>query len=155
QERSRIGPLALKGEGHMFCPRCGASVVSIKKFCGDCGSPLPLECKACGAENSPGRRFCGDCGASLTTPSIKVTPAAESRPATAERRQVTVMFADLVGSTALSTRLDPEELREVIAALQDSISSLVARYDGFVARYMGDGVLVYFGYPQAHEDNAE
>jgi class 3 adenylate cyclase len=73
----------------------------------------------------------------------------------AERRQVTVMFSDLVGSTALSARLDPEDLREVISAYQGTVAKTVDRFGGFVAKYMGDGALVYFGYPQAHEDDAE
>ena len=73
----------------------------------------------------------------------------------AERRQVTVMFSDLVGSTALSARMDPEDLREVISAYQKCVAETVQRFSGFVAKYMGDGVLVYFGYPQAHEDDAE
>jgi class 3 adenylate cyclase len=73
----------------------------------------------------------------------------------AERRQLTVMFCDLVGSTALSVRFDPEELRDEIRAYQNACSAVVARYDGFVAKYMGDGVLAYFGYPRAHEDDAE
>jgi len=73
----------------------------------------------------------------------------------AERRQVTVVFSDLVGSTALSGRMDPEDLREVISAYQKCVAETVARFGGFVAKYMGDGVLVYFGYPQAHEDDAE
>ena len=74
---------------------------------------------------------------------------------TAERRHVTVMFSDLVGSTALSARMDPEDLREVISAYQKCVAETVQRFGGFVAKYMGDGVLVYFGYPQAHEDDAE
>ena len=74
---------------------------------------------------------------------------------TAERRQVTVMFSDLVGSTALSARMDPEDLREIISAYQKCVAETVRRFDGFVAKYMGDGVLIYFGYPQAHEDDAE
>src|SRR5215475_11602727 len=74
---------------------------------------------------------------------------------TAERRQVTVMFSDLVGSTALSARMDPEDLREVISAYQKCVAEVVQRFGGFVAKYMGDGVLVYFGYPQAHEDDSE
>ena len=74
---------------------------------------------------------------------------------TAERRQVTVMFSDLVGSTALAGRMDPEDLREVISAYQKCVAETVQRFGGFVAKYMGDGVLVYFGYPQAHEDDAE
>jgi class 3 adenylate cyclase/predicted ATPase len=73
----------------------------------------------------------------------------------AERRQLTVMFCDLVGSTALASRLDPEDLREVIGAYQSCVAKVISRYDGFVAKYMGDGVLVYFGYPRAHEDDAE
>jgi class 3 adenylate cyclase len=73
----------------------------------------------------------------------------------AERRQVTVMFSDLVGSTALSARMDPEDLREIISAYQKCVAETVQRFDGFVAKYMGDGVLVYFGYPQAHEHDAE
>src|SRR6476646_4204373 len=73
----------------------------------------------------------------------------------AERRQITVMFSDLVGSTALSARMDPEDLREVISAYQKCVAETVQRLSGFVAKYMGDGVLVYFGYPQAHEDDAE
>jgi class 3 adenylate cyclase/predicted ATPase len=92
----------------------------------------------------------------------KVTAASdlmqESRapaPSSAERRQLTVMFCDLVGSTALAARLDPEDLREVIGAYHRRVAKVVSRYDGFVAKYMGDGVLVYFGYPQAHEDDAE
>jgi SAM domain (Sterile alpha motif)/Adenylate and Guanylate cyclase catalytic domain len=73
----------------------------------------------------------------------------------AERRQVTVMFSDLVGSTALSARMDPEDLREVISNYQRCVAETVQRFGGFVAKYMGDGVLIYFGYPQAHEDDAE
>ena len=75
--------------------------------------------------------------------------------ADAERRQLTVMFCDLVGSTALSARLDPEDYREVIAAYHRAVADVISTFDGFVAKYMGDGVLVYFGYPQAHEDDAE
>jgi class 3 adenylate cyclase len=81
--------------------------------------------------------------------------ATERSAASAERRQLTVLFCDLVGSTALSARLDPEDLREVIGAYHRCVEKVVARFNGFVAKYMGDGVLVYFGYPQAHEDDAE
>jgi class 3 adenylate cyclase len=93
-------------------------------------------------------------GASPASPQF---PAA-TKPAqqdTAERRQVTVVFSDLVGSTALSARMDPEDLREVISAYQNCVAETVQRFGGFVAKYMGDGVLVYFGYPQAHEDDTE
>ena len=84
------------------------------------------------------------------------TPAPTSPPTIdAERRQLTVMFCDLVGSTPLSARLDPEDLRGIIGAYHRCVTEIVEGFGGFVARYMGDGVLVYFGYPQAHEDDAE
>jgi hypothetical protein len=86
--------------------------------------------------------------APVATPTIAAAPDAE-------RRQLTVMFCDLVGSTALSTGMDPEDLRDVIASYQNRCSAAIRRYDGFVAKYMGDGILVYFGYPRAHEDEAE
>jgi class 3 adenylate cyclase len=84
-------------------------------------------------------------------------PAASPANATAdaERRQLTVMFCDLVGSTPLSTRFDPEDLREIVGAYHRCVADTVGRFGGFVAKYMGDGVLVYFGYPEAHEDDAE
>src|SRR6516164_321970 len=96
-------------------------------------------------------------GAEQITPSVAVaTPPATPRAAdSAERRQVTVMFSDLVGSTALSARMDPEDLRELISAYQKCVTEAVHRFRGFVAQYLGDGVLVYFGYPEAHEDDAE
>ena len=86
--------------------------------------------------------------------SSNLQPERRSQDA-AERRQVTVMFCDLVGSTALSARMDPEDLREVISGYQKCVADTVGRFGGFVAKYMGDGVLIYFGYPQAHEDDAE
>ena len=88
--------------------------------------------------------------AAVTAPSRNAPAQAE-----AERRQLTVMFCDLVGSTALAARLDPEDLREVIAAYHRAVAEIVAGFDGFVAKYMGDGVLIYFGYPRAHEDDPE
>jgi hypothetical protein len=88
-------------------------------------------------------------------PSAPVAPAAVAAAPDAERRQLTVMFCDLVGSTALSTGMDPEDLRDVIASFQSRCSAAIRRYDGFVAKYMGDGILVYFGYPRAPEDEAE
>jgi class 3 adenylate cyclase/predicted ATPase len=97
-------------------------------------------------------------GGEEITPAVAVAaapPAAPRAPDTAERRQVTVMFSDLVGSTALSARMDPEDLRELISAYHKCVAEAVHRFDGFVAQYLGDGVLVYFGYPEAHEDDAE
>ena len=99
--------------------------------------------------NDAGRKAIAlDAAASSSAPSAHL----EDR---AERRQVTVMFSDLVGSTALSARVDPEDLREVISAYQKCVAETVARLGGFIAKFMGDGVLIYFGYPQAHEDDAE
>jgi class 3 adenylate cyclase len=94
-------------------------------------------------------------GVEIPIAAVTVAPRDAPAPADAERRQLTVMFCDLVGSTEISARLDPEDLREVIGAYHRAIADTVARFDGFVSRYMGDGVLVYFGYPQAHEDDAE
>lgn len=139
----------------MICPRCGAKVADHKKFCGDCGSALPWRCSACGSENPADKRFCSDCGAAAFRAKPEGPPAPAAPQPSAELRQLTVMFVDLVGSTALGARLDPEDLRDVMAAYDGSVTGLVARFDGFVARYMGDGVLAYFGFPRAHEDDAE
>src|SRR5580704_1737232 len=95
-------------------------------------------------------------GAASPAATVTAAPSASpAPPAEAERRQLTVMFCDLVGSTALSTRHDPEDLRELIGDYHRAVAETVGRFDGFVAKYMGDGVLIYFGYPQAHEDDAE
>ena len=88
------------------------------------------------------------------TEGISEVPASPP-PAEAERRQLTVMFCDLVGSTPLSTRFDPEDLREIVGAYHRCVADTGGRFGGFVAKYMGDGVLIYFGYPQAHEDDAD
>ncbi len=150
----------------MQCPGCKAEVAD-GKFCSNCGAPLAAKCASCGTENAPGAKFCSECGTNLSgAPAVSQAapppPAPEParRPEThiaqdAERRQLSVMFCDLVGSTALSTEMDPEDLRDVLALYQDSCKAEIARYGGFIARYMGDGILVYFGYPQAHEDDAE
>jgi class 3 adenylate cyclase/predicted ATPase len=144
----------------MECPSCGAANLEGKKFCGDCGTPLPVRCIACGAESPPGKKFCADCGAVLaigssSAPAEAASPRAPALMSSAERRQLTVLFCDLVGSTALASRLDPEDLREIIGVYHRCVADAVGHFDGFVAKYMGDGVLVYFGYPEAHEDDAE
>ena len=108
------------------------------------------------------RRKLLDAIAGLRTQTSAPTPLSGASPTTdeaakdtAERRQVTVMFSDLVGSTVLSARMDPEDFREIISTYQNCVAETVRRFGGFIAKYMGDGVLVYFGYPQAHEDDAE
>jgi hypothetical protein len=94
-------------------------------------------------------------GASGATAALTAAVSDASASTDAERRQLTVMFCDLVGSTPLSTRFDPEDLREIVGAYHRCVTDTVGRFGGFVAKYMGDGVLIYFGYPEAHEDDAE
>ena len=100
------------------------------------------------------RRRLLDAIAALRAESV-APPPVDSAGSAPERRQLTVMFCDLVGSTPLSARLDPEDLREIVGAYHRCVADTVARFAGFVAKYMGDGVLIYFGYPEAHEDDAE
>jgi len=146
------------------CPSCGKDIPGEARFCPQCGAPQALSCVACGHANPAGSKFCAQCSAKLgeaAAPAPSPAPAAAPAPpvaraaTAAERRQLTVMFCDLVGSTALSTRLDPEDLREVIAAYHKCAAGVVTHFGGYVAKYMGDGVLVYFGYPEAHEADAE
>ena len=142
----------------MECPRCRADIREASRFCDECGSPSRAQCSSCGGENRPDAKFCSQCGIGLSEPTAKAGAAAGAtavRTSSAERRQLTVMFVDLVGSTALSARVDPEDLREVLGAYHKCVAETVRRFHGFVANYMGDGVLVYFGYPRAHEDDAE
>ena len=94
-------------------------------------------------------------GSPTSPSSLHVPPPAASSPPEAERRQLTVLFCDLVDSTVLASHLDPEDLREVVRAYQDTCAKVIARFDGHIAQYLGDGLLVYFGYPLAHEDDAQ
>ena len=94
-------------------------------------------------------------GASAATSTVTAAVSDVSAPIEAERRQLTLMFCDLVGSTPLSTRFDPEDLREIVGVYHRCVTDTVGRFGGFVAKYMGGGVLIYFGYPEAHEDDAE
>ena len=137
----------------MQCPQCRTDNREGRKFCAACGAALALPCPDCGFANEPDERFCGGCGTNLAEAAV-AAPAAPPA-ADAERRQLTVLFCDLVGSTALSAALDPEDMRDVLRAYQDACASVIARYDGYVAKFMGDGVYAYFGYPRAHEDDAE
>jgi len=135
----------------MECPRCQRSNRAGGRFCAACGNALPGRCPACQGATLGSDRFCGHCGRQLADPH---TPAADGPATGPERRQLTTLFCDLVGSTALSQQLDPEDVREIILAYQHTTRRLIERYDGYVARYVGDGVLAYFGYPSAHEDDA-
>jgi class 3 adenylate cyclase/predicted ATPase len=148
----------------MQCPNCKADIPEGSKFCLECGTALLGCCPSCGNANPASAKFCLECGHKLPATGVDAagrpaTDTATLQPAkaagSAERRQLTVMFCDLVGSTALSARLDPEDMREIMSAYHRRCAQVIGKSGGFVAKYMGDGVLAYFGYPQAHEDDAE
>ena len=144
----------------MECPSCHSEMPDDSRFCEACGAALPVRCASCGATSRAGARFCSKCGKTLApegaaAPAKPETVAHAPPTASAERRQLTVMFCDLVGSTALSARLDPEDMRDIIGKYHRCCAEQITKAGGFVAKYMGDGVLAYFGYPQAHEDDAE
>jgi class 3 adenylate cyclase len=128
----------------MQCSSCGTENSARVKFCAECGSPIGIPCPGCGFRNAREAAVCSGCGRSLDAP---FAPAAE-------RRQVTVFFSDIVGSTTLAENLDPEDLRELYARYRSLCVKAIQHYDGYLAQYLGDGVLAYFGYPAAHEDDA-
>src|SRR5262245_22644239 len=157
----------------MQCPQCQGENRAGRRFCAECGAPLPLACAACGFANEPGEKFCGGCGTPLAGPASQPTqtaqhpapsavqrhqeappPVARGTPE-AERRQLTVLFCDLMDSSVLASQLDPEDLREVVRAYQETCTKVIARFEGHIAQYLGYGLLVYFGYPLAHEDDAQ
>ncbi len=140
----------------MQCPQCRAENREGRSFCAKCGAPLAVTCPECGFANEPDVDFCGGCGRALSATAVSSADSALEREAPeAERRQLTVMFCDLVGSSALAERLDPEELHALLAQYQDTCADVIQRFDGHIARYVGDGLLVYFGYPRAHEDDPQ
>jgi class 3 adenylate cyclase/tetratricopeptide (TPR) repeat protein len=126
------------------------------RFCGQCGGSLGLNCPACGSLSPPGFRFCGQCGNPLVAAS-HLSPPAKARLAVgkAEHRQITVLFCDLVGSTRLSDQLESEELRTLLLSYHTAAGSVVEHYQGTIAQYLGDGLLIYFGYPAAQDDDAQ
>src|SRR3989454_5420705 len=139
----------------MKCPRCQQETPSGAEFCPECGTKLTAVCAGCGAQNAPTHKFCTKCGSPLArVPGQMDDPQAARSFPEAERRQLTVMFCDLVGSTALAGTLDPEDMREVVRAYQQACAEVSNRFEGHIAQYLGDGLLVYFGYPRAHEDDA-
>jgi class 3 adenylate cyclase/predicted ATPase len=132
----------------MICPACQHANAATAKFCAECGAGLARTCPSCRAVNGPTAKFCAECGSSLADTS------AVRRIEQAERRQLTVVFCDLVSYTELAARIDPEDLREVVAAFQEAATTAVVAHDGHVAQHLGDGLMIYFGYPKAHEDDA-
>ena len=141
----------------MNCASCQHANSPAARFCESCGSALARACSGCGEPLSPGARFCAQCGqpAEGAAASPASAPPKTVAPAAGERRLLTAMFCDLVGSTELSQRIDAEELGALIATYQGVCAEGVAQFDGHIAQFLGDGVLVYFGYPRAHEDDAE
>jgi predicted ATPase/class 3 adenylate cyclase len=142
----------------MRCTSCRFENPIGRKFCSECGSALARGCPRCNAENAPASKFCGDCGAPLSAP-VSATPiessSARPRESAGERRHLTVLFCDLVGSTEISSRLDPEEFRELVADYHRAATEAITRFGGYAAKYLGDGVMAYFGWPEAHDNDAE
>jgi class 3 adenylate cyclase/tetratricopeptide (TPR) repeat protein len=138
----------------MRCWNCGSENPTDHKFCEDCGRPLENRCPKCGAESTAGKRFCGGCGAPLDP----IAPAEKElryRGVAGERRHLTVLFCDLVGSTKIAAQLDPEEWLEIVAAYHHAATEAINGFGGYVAQYLGDGIMAYFGWPEAHENDAE
>src|SRR6478735_12653098 len=158
-------------ETPLLCPACGDENGPSRRFCRACGAALAPVCRACATLNEPGDRFCGSCGASLTSgpspapaappaPIASQTPAPEplGSPATPagdpeEWRPVTVLFADIVGFTAMSERLDAETVREITTECFRRLVPEVTRYEGTIDKFMGDAVMALFGAPTTHEDD--
>lgn len=140
----------------LACPNCGAPTTPDLRFCGACGASLERTCPSCGERWAPSFRFCGNCGTSLVSSTTRVgepTPIAGMTPE--ERKIVTVIFADLSGSTEMATRLDPEDLRGVLRPFFDAMVEEIERFGGTAEKFIGDAVMAVFGVPVAHEDDAE
>ena len=150
----------------MICSSCGTDNPADRKFCGECGAALVVACPNCGSPNDPRFKFCGECGASLSRaaagavgPGMAAAPAriaaAVTAPPVSERRLVSVLFADLVGFTALSENRDPDEVRDLLSQYFDTCRQVIARYGGTVEKFIGDAVMAVWGTPVAQEDDAE
>jgi class 3 adenylate cyclase len=137
----------------MRCANCDTNNPPVNNFCSQCGSALVETCAKCGAENPASSNYCSNCGALLADGPIHFTEA--RRTLSDERRHLTVLFCDLVNSTSIVTRLDPEEWRVVVANYHRTAAQAIENFGGHVAQYLGDGVIAYFGWPEAHENDAE
>src|SRR5580700_2093100 len=147
----------------MKCPRCFAELPGGMAACPACGRVL-CACPCCKSINRPNAKFCSECGQRLlpsdplpadAAPSVAAALGAVWAQIGTERRQLTVMFYDLADSTLIASQLDPEDTREVIGAFHRCVTHEAVQLGGFVARYVGDGGLIYFGYPEAHENDPE
>ena len=141
----------------IVCSNCGAENRADAKFCGECGAGLAALCPACSTPNEPGRKFCYECGASLggLPGSAAAVPAQPRETPAAERRLVSVLFADLVGFTTLSESRDAEEVRELLSRYFDTCRRLIGLYGGTVEKFIGDAVMAVWGTPVAREDDSE
>jgi class 3 adenylate cyclase len=140
----------------MLCSKCGGENREGRKFCAYCGASIAAICAQCGASNHPGERFCGECGNAFDA-AARTRAKAESLDSVlaGERRHLTILFCDLVGSTELAAKLDPEEWRAIVADYHRAAADAIERFGGYVAQYLGDGVMAFFGYPVAHDNDAE
>jgi len=136
----------------LTCASCGAENPAGARFCSACGAPLQQTCPSCGTEQSANAAFCSSCGTALREGARGAPDIADERQ---ERRVVTVLFADLAGSTALGELIDPEDFRELLGELFELINTEVERFGGITEKFAGDAVLAVFGVPQAHEDDPE
>jgi len=145
----------------MVCSNCGTENRPGRKFCGGCAAPLALLCPSCGVANEPDMRFCGECATPLVaeatpSPSTTTRPGPPAAPASvAERRHLSVLFADLVGFTPFAEERDAEEVRDTLARYFDLAGEVIARHGGTVEKFIGDAVMAVWGAPVAHEDDAE
>ncbi len=139
----------------MNCPRCAAPQEAGRKFCGECGAALGGACPACATWNAPGVKFCGECGSAFQASSASGPTVIAEASATAERRLVSVLFADLVGFTTISEVRDAEAVRELLGRYFETATSIIGTYGGSIEKFIGDAVMAVWGAPTAHEDDAE
>ncbi len=144
----------------MICAQCGATNEAGRKFCLECGTRLVVSCGVCGSPNTPGARFCGECGSPIAEAPAETAAAPAGEPAapdapTAERRMVSVLFADLVGFTTISESRDAEAVRDLLNGYFETCREIIGRYGGTVEKFIGDAVMAVWGTPVSREDDAE
>jgi predicted ATPase/class 3 adenylate cyclase len=137
------------------CPSCGAENEAGRKFCGECGNALAQACPSCGTANPPTVKFCGECGTALTEATSPVDLAPPTAAPTAERRLVSILFADIVGHTSFSEGRDAEDVRELLSRYFETARTVIDRYGGTIEKFIGDAVMAVWGTPVAQEDDAE
>jgi class 3 adenylate cyclase len=137
------------------CSKCGTDNAENSRFCDQCATPLSRLCAKCSFENSPQARFCSQCAASLGPAVNERDEPQTSSTIYGERRHLTILFCDLIGSVTLASQQDPEEWRATVASYQCAAAEAITRFGGEVVRYMGDGIIAFFGYPVAHDNDAE